>query len=111
MASNEGHTLKAFDTDLDNLRAVIAEMGGLAEAAIGDAVGALTKRDAERAARVIRDDVKIDELELEVERQVVRLIALRAPMANDLREVLAALKIAGKSRSYPGSRPTRRLAG
>jgi phosphate transport system protein len=94
MTSNEGHTLKAFDTDLDQLRGVIAEMGGLAEAAIRDATGALAERDAERAARVVRDDSQIDELELEVERQVVRLIALRAPMADDLREVLAALKIA-----------------
>jgi phosphate transport system protein len=95
MASNEGHTLKVFDADLDQLRAVIAEMGGLAEVAIRDATGALTQRDAERAGRVVRDDRRIDDLELEVERQVVRLIALRAPMADDLREVLAALKIAG----------------
>jgi phosphate transport system protein len=95
MTSNEGHTLKAFDADLDQLRAVIAEMGGLAEVAIRDATDALTQHDAERAARVVRDDSMIDELELQVERQVVRLIALRAPMADDLREVLAALKIAG----------------
>ena len=95
MTSTEGHTLKAFDTDLDQLRAVVAEMGGLAEAAIGDAVGALAEHNAERAANVVRDDIKIDEMELQVERQVVRLIALRAPMADDLREVLAAHKIAG----------------
>jgi phosphate transport system protein len=95
MTSTEGHTLKAFDADLDELRAVIAEMGGLAEVAIRDATEALTQRDAERATRVVRDDARIDELELQVERQVVRLIALRAPMADDLREVLAALKIAG----------------
>jgi phosphate transport system protein len=95
MASNDGHTLKVFDDDLDQLRAIIAQMGGMAEVAIRDAIGALAQRDAERAARVVKDDDKIDEMELEVERQVVRLIALRAPMANDLREVLAALKIAG----------------
>lgn len=94
MTSTEGHTLKAFDADLDQLRAVVAEMGGLAEIAIRDATSALAQRDAERASRVVRDDKRIDELELEVERQVVRLIALRAPMADDLREVLAALKIA-----------------
>src|ERR1700761_6518225 len=95
MANNEGHTLKVFDTDLDQLRALIAEMGGLAEVAIRDATEALTQHDAARAARVVRDDSRIDELEQEVERQVVRLIALRAPMADDLREVRAALKIAG----------------
>jgi phosphate transport system protein len=95
MASNETHTVKAFDADIDQLRAVIAQMGGLAEMAIRDAVGALTSGDGARALRVVNGDRAIDELELEVERQVVKLIALRAPMADDLREAIAALKIAG----------------
>ncbi len=90
-----GHTLKAFDEDLGQLRALISEMGGRAEAAIMGSLDALTKRDLESAARIVEGDRKIDELEAQVERQVVRLIALRAPMADDLREVLAALKIAG----------------
>ena len=90
-----GHTLKAFDQDLDQLRASIAQMGGLAEAAIGDAMRALVNRDVEAANAVIANDKKLDALEAEVERLAVQIIALRAPMANDLREVVAALKIAG----------------
>jgi phosphate transport system protein len=90
-----GHTLKAFDQDLDQLRASIAEMGGLAEAAIGEAMRALVNRDVEAANAVIANDKKLDALESEVERLAVQIIALRAPMANDLREVVAALKIAG----------------
>jgi phosphate transport system protein len=90
-----GHTVKAFDEDLGQLRAMISEMGGRAEAAIIGSLEALANRDLESAAKIVEADKKIDELEAEVERQVVRLIALRAPLADDLREVLAALKIAG----------------
>jgi len=90
-----GHTLKAFDEDLDQLRAGIAEMGGLVEAAIARSMQALIQRDGAAARRVIEDDPRIDALEAEVERQAVQIIALRAPMADDLREVVAALKIAG----------------
>ena len=90
-----GHTIKAFDQELDALRASIAEMGGIAEAAIRDSMEALVKRDAASAARVVERDARIDELEAEVERNAVQIIALRAPMADDLREVVAALKIAG----------------
>jgi len=94
MASS-GHTIKAFDEELDQLRATISEMGGLAEAAIREAMAALVRRDAEAAAQVIERDARIDALEAEAERQAVQIIALRAPMADDLREVVAALKIAG----------------
>jgi phosphate transport system protein len=90
-----GHTVKAFDEDLGQLRALISEMGGRAEAAITGALEALINRDLDTAAKIVENDRKIDELEAEIERQVVRLIALRAPLADDLREVLAALKIAG----------------
>ena len=90
-----GHTVKAFDDDLDQLRALIAEMGGLAETAISESMRALLQRDTEGAIKVVEDDKKIDALEADVERSAVQLIALRAPMADDLREVVAALKIAG----------------
>lgn len=93
MPGTYGHTVKAFDEDLDQLRVLISEMGGRAEAAIGDAMRSLTRRDPDLAIHVVEEDRRIDELEAEVERRVVRLIALRAPMADDLRDVLAALKI------------------
>ena len=89
------HTLKAFDEDLDRLRALIAQMGGLAEHAIGEAMRCLVQRDVDGAMAVVRDDAKLDKLETEAERRVVQLIALRAPMAGDLREAVAALKISG----------------
>jgi phosphate transport system protein len=90
-----GHTVKAFDDDLDQLRGAIAEMGGLAENAISESMRALMQRDTEAAERVIAMDKRIDALEAEVERSAVQIIALRAPMADDLRDVVAALKIAG----------------
>ena len=90
-----GHTLKAFDEDLTQLRALIIQMGGLAEQAIREAMSALMQRDRQRAQKVVENDLKIDALEAEAERRVVQLIALRAPMAADLREAVAALKIVG----------------
>ena len=90
-----GHTIKAFDEELEQLRANIAEMGGLAETAIREAMQALVRRDMDAAKIVVERDQRIDALESEVERQAVKIIALRAPMADDLREVVAALKIAG----------------
>jgi phosphate transport system protein len=90
-----GHTLKAFDDDLNQLRASIAEMGGLAEAAIAAAMRALVERDSEGARAVVDEDKRIDSMESEIERLAVQIIALRAPMADDLREVVAALKIVG----------------
>ncbi len=89
------HTLKAFDEDLDRLRALIAQMGGRAEHAIGEAMRCLVQRDVDGAMAVVREDVKLDNLEIEAEKRVVQLIALRAPMAGDLREAVAALKISG----------------
>ena len=95
MQQSREHTLKAFDQDLDRLRALISQMGGLAEHAITEAMRCLVQRDAEGAEKVVADDKKLDALEVETERRAVQLIALRAPMAGDLRDVVAALKIAG----------------
>lgn len=89
------HTVKAFDEDITRLRGLIAEMGGLAEVAIGEAIEALVKGSSALAEQVIARDRKIDALEAAVDKLAVRVIALRAPMADDLREVIAALKIAG----------------
>jgi phosphate transport system protein len=95
MQQVSGHTLKAFDEDIDRLRALISQMGGLAEHAIEEAMRCLVQRDIEGAAIVVREDKKLDALEIETERRAVQLIALRAPMAGDLRDVVAALKISG----------------
>jgi phosphate transport system protein len=89
------HTVKAFDEDITRLRGLIAEMGGLAQVAIGEAMQSLVKGSATLAEAVIARDVRIDALETQIDRLAVRIIALRAPMADDLREVIAALKIAG----------------
>jgi phosphate transport system protein len=94
MATGQEHTVKAFDQDIGDLRALISQMGGLAEQAIENSLKALTRADLDLAAQVRAGDRAIDAIEAEVERAVVRIIALRAPMAVDLREVVAALKIA-----------------
>ena len=90
-----GHTLKAFDEDLGQLRGIIGRMGEHAEQAIGEAMRCLVERDREGALRVVERDAELDALEAEAERRVVQLIALRAPMADDLRDAVAALKIVG----------------
>jgi phosphate transport system protein len=87
------HIVKAFDDQLNQLDAKIAEMGGLAESMLADAIDALAKRDAELAAEVVSGDRKLDQLEGEVNDLALRLLALRQPTAGDLRAVLAALKI------------------
>jgi phosphate transport system protein len=92
---SQEHTVKAFDEEITKLRGLIAEMGGLAEVSLSEAMEALVKGNLELAESVIARDKKIDSLEAEVDRLAVRIIALRAPMADDLREVIAAMKIAG----------------
>ena len=95
MATTSGHTIKAFDEDLDRLRALISQMGGLAEHAIRESMRCLVQRDLDGAQKIVADDKKLDALELETERRAVQLLALRAPMAGDLRDVVAAIKISG----------------
>jgi phosphate transport system protein len=89
------HTVKAFDSDITRLRGLIGEMGGLAELSIAEAMDALVHGREDLAQKVRLRDKRINALEAEVDRLAVRVIALRAPMADDLREVIAALKIAG----------------
>ncbi len=93
MATTSGHTIKAFDEDLDRLRALISQMGGLAEHAIRESMRCLVQRDVDGAQKIVENDKKLDALELETERRAIQLIALRAPMADDLRDVVAAMKI------------------
>jgi len=89
------HTVKAFDEDITRLRGLIAEMGGLAELAIQESLDALLNGDEELGQKVVARDKKLDALESQVDALAVRMLALRAPMADDLREIIAALKIAG----------------
>ena len=89
------HTVKAFDEDITRLRGLIAEMGGLAEVAVHEAIDAMVRGDKDLGDAVVARDKKLDLLEAEVDKLAVRIIALRAPLADDLREVIAALKIAG----------------
>ena len=89
----EHHTVKAFDTDLQDLARMVAEMGGLAEKQVADAVDALARRDTTLAQRVTAADVHIDTLQHEIEEKAVLTIARRQPMAVDLREIVSALRI------------------
>lgn len=95
MVEDTRHTLHAFDDDLDALRASVSHMGALVEAAIIAAMKAVETNDADAATTIVAEDKVIDVLQLGIERDIVRLLALRAPLADDLRDVVAALKIAG----------------
>lgn len=88
------HTVKAFDDELKQLADIIARMGGVTESQLDEAIEALAQRDNARAEAVVLADARIDLLEHEVDEMAVRLIALRQPMAADLRVIIAALKIA-----------------
>ncbi len=93
MAELGAHTVKSFDDDIHQLRSLVSQMGGLCEAQISGAIDALMNRDPDAALEIVNTDARIDALEAEAERLAVTMIALRAPMANDLREIISALKI------------------
>ncbi len=88
----QAHIVKSFDDELKAIDTTLAEMGGMAEAQLAKAVKALVRRDVELAEAVIRDDKRLDEMEAGLDRDAIRLIALRQPMAEDLRMVITALK-------------------
>jgi phosphate transport system protein len=87
------HTVKSFDDELRSLQLILARMGGLAEDQLSKALAALAEGDSALAFEAIQADSKVDELERETEQHVVRMLALRQPFANDLRAIIAALKI------------------
>lgn len=87
------HTIRAFDSDLQELARKVAEMGGLAEKQIGDAIASLTTRDMALAQRVIMLDSSIDAMQHELEERAILTIARRQPMAVDLREIVGALRV------------------
>ena len=87
------HTAKAFDTDLQDITRKVAEMGGLVEQQIGDAILALVDRDLEMGERVITMDPQVDAMQREIEEKAILTIARRQPMAVDLREVVGAMRV------------------
>lgn len=93
MTAPHDHIVKSFDEELKRLNQVVAQMGGLAETQLRMAVDALAKRDTNLASIAVEHDYKIDVLEREIDHDAVKILALRQPMALDLREVIAALKI------------------
>jgi len=87
------HIRSAYDADLEKIQNLILEMGGLVEAQIQDSAEALQARDVDRAAEIIKKDKRIDELDHEIDLEVVRVLALRQPIAQDLRTVVTVMKI------------------
>jgi len=95
MSESAEHLVKSFDNDLKKLRDMLTEMGGIVENQVALAAEAIMNRDAEAASQVVADDPKVDALERDVEQFVIRMLALRQPMAGDLRRIVAGLKITG----------------
>jgi phosphate transport system protein len=93
--NRDRHTVSAYDTELDELRALIAEMGGVVEMALARALDALMRHDRAGADAVVEGDKAVDAMERRASELVASLVVRRAPMADDLREVLAAYRIAG----------------
>jgi phosphate transport system protein len=89
------HIVKSFDEELEALERMVTQMGGMAEAQLSDCIIALSRRDSALSAVVVTGDAKVDEMNWAVDEAVVRVLALRQPMALDLRAVIGALRIAG----------------
>ena len=92
---SEPHTVRSYEEELNQLAAEVARMGGLTEAQVSAAVEAVARRDVALSEAVVARDERIDALELEIESRCIRLVALRQPLADDLRQTLSAIKIAG----------------
>ncbi|MEY3293875.1 MAG: phosphate signaling complex protein PhoU [Brevundimonas sp.] len=88
------HTVKAYGDELNQLTAEVARMGGLAEAQVADAVDSVARRDVALARAVVDRDARLDAMHRDIERKAIRLIALRQPVASDLRRTLASMKLA-----------------
>jgi len=88
------HIVKSYEDELNSLAAECVRMGGLAEAQVADAVNAVVRRNQDLASSVVGRDEKLDQAERDIERRTIRLIALRQPVADDLRRALAAMKVA-----------------
>ena len=87
------HTVRRFDEDLKYLSGRIAAMGGLAERMVEQSVSALVNADAELARRVVADDLLLDEAQRDIDEKAISVIARRQPLADDLREIIGAIRI------------------
>ena len=87
------HIVRSYEQELDQLRGMIARMGGLVESQTANAIAAVLNRDGEAAQHAMEQDPEVDALEREIEGRAIRLLALRAPMAQDLREIVSTLKV------------------
>ena len=94
MSKSADHIIKSYDEELERLRGEIVRMGELAVAQLEAAIDVVERRDERAAQRVVDNDDAIDTMEHEISHGVVRLLALRSPMASDLRAVFAALRVA-----------------
>lgn len=90
--SEAQHIVRSYGQELERLRSLVSEMGGLVENQVALAVQVVTTRDAEVAAKAIEQDATVDKLERDLEQFVIRMLALRQPMAADLRQIVAVLK-------------------
>ncbi len=90
------HTVRSFSADLEDLSGDLARMGGLAEDMLSDAIQAISMRDLALAETVVARDPQVDALQVEAEKKILRLLALRQPLARDLRQTISALKIAAE---------------
>ena len=90
------HTVKSFTEQLEALSALVAQMGGLAEAQFAAAIEAVSRRDSVAAESAVGGDARIDAMQQDIEDRALKLLALRQPMAVDLRETLAAIKTAAE---------------
>lgn len=90
------HTVKVFDEELNRLKSTVVRMGRAAESQLDAALEALISRDVEKARQTEEQDAKVNRMEEEVDNLTLRLLALRQPMAIDLRNIITAGKMAGE---------------
>jgi phosphate transport system protein len=95
MSDAAEHIVKSYEQELKRLRVLMTDMGGIVESQVAYACRAVVEKDSDLASRAVEADPKVDALEREIEQFVIRLLALRQPMAQDLRQIVAGLKITG----------------
>jgi phosphate transport system protein len=95
MSGAAEHIVRSFEVELNRLRGMLSEMGGLVEEQVASACSSVIEQDTDTAARAVETDPRVDQMEYEIEQFAIRLLALRQPMAQDLRLIVAAFKISG----------------